>query len=299
MTRLLRLRPCRRHRQHPPVEIDLVPPGIQDLAFAGTGVEQQPDHLAHLNIAVGVQLIKQPLHLVGRQVTLPRTVVLEVLDAIAGVALGWQDVPADCAVVDELHQHDHPVAGARRVALLEHRVVEGHHIRAGDPVHPELGKHRQQVIAQHRLVRLPAALAGLGVGEVTLGHEIPEGRHILEAVALHLRVAALGDHLLHLVRLGPGVRHRNLISPADPVQPYLAGCIAVAEVKGRPAAGAMLQQKALDLRIEVTHGPGGRLATWQRGQEFGRQRLCRHRRAPLSVEGHATIQCAGKDIKSV
>ena len=45
---------------------------------------------------------------------------------------------------------------------------------------PEIGKHRQQVIAQHRLIRLPAALASLGVGQIALGHEIPKGRHILE-----------------------------------------------------------------------------------------------------------------------
>ena len=32
--------------------------------------KQQPDHLAHLHIAVGVQLIKQPLHFLGGQVTL-------------------------------------------------------------------------------------------------------------------------------------------------------------------------------------------------------------------------------------
>jgi hypothetical protein len=94
--------------------------GIAQLANHGGGcLDGSTGCSSDLHIAVGVELGEEPLHLLRRQVALPGTVVIELLDPITRIAAGGQELPADGGIEHCLQQQQHQIAGSRGVALLQ------------------------------------------------------------------------------------------------------------------------------------------------------------------------------------
>ena len=99
MARFTRLREG--HRQQTAIKIHMLPASIEDFALAGPGGQQQAHHLSHLDIAITVELCEEALDFGRAQIALARPVVIEWIDAHAGVPGRWQNFPADRTVIDE------------------------------------------------------------------------------------------------------------------------------------------------------------------------------------------------------
>jgi hypothetical protein len=70
-------------------------------------------------------------------------------------------------------------------------------------------------------------------------------------MVLGFRITALGNHLLHLRRLGASISQRNFIATTNPVHPDTPSPIAVAEIKRRTTAGPDLEHQTFGLPIKV------------------------------------------------
>ena len=83
--------------------------------------------------------------------------------------------------------------------------MHGDDVGACDATHPEFAKDGQQVQPQHDFVSAPTTLFCFCIGHVTGMHEFSKRGDVFETTLFYFWVAAVSEHLLHLMRLGPRI----------------------------------------------------------------------------------------------
>ena len=99
-------------------------------------------------------------------------------------------VPLPCEIENIAQEHQDAIGGRPGVSLGPHVVDQPRYVLTGDLIEGEAPEGGQDVDAQDGFIRLPAPLAGLGMGQIAVADELVERWDGPQFLAASLRVGA-------------------------------------------------------------------------------------------------------------
>ena len=184
------------HEQRASLPVHILPLGLGDLAAAGSSEQQEHDGIGSDAVFVRFDCCDKALGFFAGEKSLTMD------HGGRGDPSGWVhpcagDVPLPCEIEDVAQKRQGAIDGPGGVSPGSHVVDQPRDVPAGDHVDGERTEAGQDVDAKDRLVRMPASLAGFGMGQVAVTDKLGErgGRPQLLTTGLRISTKeSLSEH---------------------------------------------------------------------------------------------------------